>query len=139
MSTLMSRLSICFAAGCVGALVNSWVVWYLGRRGIPQQFGVGIAPKWSATYLYARLVWGGIWGLVFAVPFWRSGFWTGVFSRGILFSFIPTLFQLLVVFPVFQDKGMFGLALGTLTPVFVCLYNAVWGFYTALWLFLARE
>ena len=134
---LLGRASLAFAAGCVGALANSWLVWYLGRKGIPQMFGVAMAPAWSTAYLYPRLVWGGLWGLLFILPIWRSGFWTGVFSRGILFSLAPTLFMLLYVFPYLAGKGMFGLALGKLTPVFVFLYNAVWGFCAALWLYFA--
>ena len=138
MSLLVRRISLTFAAGCFGALVNTWVVWYLGRKGIPQTLGVSIAPAWSLQFLYPRLVWGGLWGLAFMMPVLRGGFWIGVFSRGILFSFFPTLFQLLYVLPVLQGKGMLGMSLGTLTPVFVCLYNAVWGFCAALWLYFAR-
>jgi hypothetical protein len=138
MSSFISRASIAYAAGCIGALVNSWLVWYMGRKGIPQKFGVAIAPAWSAAFLYSRLVWGGLWGLLFTLPMWQSGFWTGVFSRGILFSIFPTLFQLLYVFPSLGGKGMMGLALGKLTPVFVFLYNAVWGLCAAFWLYLAK-
>ncbi|HOV85141.1 MAG TPA: hypothetical protein PLM79_02195 [Syntrophobacteraceae bacterium] len=133
MSGSMRRISIVFAGGVFGAFVNSLLAWYLGRKGIPQQFGVAIAPAWSAQYLYPRLVWGGLWGLVFLAPAWRSGFWVGVFARGVLFSLLPTLFQLLYVFPVLQGKAVLGLTLGKLTPVFVFFYNAVWGFCAALW------
>lgn len=139
MNQLIRRISVCFAAGCVGALVNTWLVCYLGRKGIPQLVDVKITPKWSLSFLYPRLVWGGLWGILFAAPIWRGGFWTGVFSRGILFSFFPTMFQLLYAFPFLQHEGMFGLTLGRLTPVFVCLYNAVWGFCAAFWLYLARD
>ena len=139
MSRQVQRISISFAAGCFGGLINSLAVWYLGRKGIPQQFGVAIAPVWSLSFLYPRLVWGGLWGLLFTIPIWRSGFWIGVFSRGILFSLIPTLFQLFYVFPHLQGKEMMGLALGALTPLFVCLYNGIWGFCAALWLYAAKE
>ncbi len=99
---------------------------------------MSIAPSLSLAYLYPRLVWGGLWGFVFMLPFWRGGFGVGVFSRGILLSLFPTLFQLLYVFPEMQGKGMLGLSLGKLTPVLVLLYNAVWGFCTALWIHLAK-
>ncbi len=134
MSTSLQQVSLCFAAGCVGGLVNALVVWFVGSRGIPQRFGVGIAPVLTLGFLYARIVWGGVWGLVFVMPVWRGGFWVGVFGRGILLSILPTLFQLFYVFPVMLGKGTLGLALGKLTPVFVCLYNAVWGLAAAFWL-----
>lgn len=139
LARVLDRLSICLAAGAFGAIINSLVVWYFGRKGIPQRFGVTIAPALSAGFLYPRLVWGGIWGVLFSVPLWRDGFWTGVFSRGILFSLLPTLFQLFYVFPVLMGKGMMGAGFGKLTPVFVCFYNAVWGFSAALWLYAARR
>lgn len=93
----------------------------------------------SAPSLYSRVVWGGLWGLLFVTPVWKSGFWVGVFSRGVLLSIFPTLFQLFYVFPFLQGKGMMGIALGQLTPVFVFFYNAVWGFFAALWLYAARS
>ena len=135
MRNVVGRLSVGFAAGCLGALVNSWLVCYLGQRGIPQLFGVTLAPKWSLAFLYPRLVWGGLWGLLFALPVWRGTFWIGVFSRGILFSLAPTAFQLLYVFPQLLGKGTMGLALGKLTPLFVFAYNAVWGLVAALWVY----
>jgi hypothetical protein len=136
---ILRQICIAFAAGTIGGLVNSGLVWYLGTMGIPQHFGVAIAPKWSLAFLYPKLVWGGLWGLVFALPVLRNGFWVGVFSRGILLSLPPTLFQLLYVFPVLLGKGNLGLSLGKLTPVFVFFYNAVWGLSAALWLYVARQ
>ena len=137
--SFLRRMSVCFAAGCFGALIHSCLVWYLGSTGLPQQLGVTIAPAWSKPFLYPRLVWGGLWGLIFMLPVWRKGFWTGVFSRGILFSLLPTAVQLFYVFPFIMGKGMLGYALGKLTPLFVCLYNAVWGFCTALWIYSTKE
>jgi hypothetical protein len=136
---IIGRISVGFAAGCLGALVNSWLVWYLGRRGVPHMFGVALAPKWSLAFLYPRLVWGGIWGLLFVLPVWRGGFWLAVFSRGILFSLAPTVFQLLYVFPSLMGKGTMGLGLGKLTPLFVFCYNAVWGLTAAFWVHLEER
>ncbi len=138
MRGVIRRISLVYAAGTFGALVNSCLSWYMGTVGIPQKFGVAIAPSWSLSFLYPRVVWGGLWGLLFLAPIWRGGFWTGVFSRGIIFSALPTLFQLLYVFPLLQGKGILGLTLGKLTPFFVIFYNAVWGFFTALWLYVVK-
>ena len=138
-SRLIRRVSLCFAAGAVGALANSWLAWYVGGTGLPGRFGVGLTPALSAAWLYPRLVWGGLWGLVFLLPLWKHGFWVGVFSRGVLLSFFPTAFQLFYVFPFMMGKGFMGVALGKLTPVFVLFYNAFWGFCAALWLYWSKD
>tara|TARA_B100002003_G_C14035733_1_gene499092 strand:+ start:569 stop:976 length:408 start_codon:yes stop_codon:yes gene_type:complete len=124
------RASLCFAAGCLGALANSWSVWYFGSKGIPISFGVTIAPSFSLAWLYPRIVWGGLWGLLFLLPVMKNRF----LSRGLLFSLGPTLVQLFIVFPMKAHKGVMGLTLGTLTPAFVFLYNAIWGLVAAIWL-----
>jgi hypothetical protein len=122
-------LSLFFAAGVVGAFVNSLAVWLFGELGAPRALGVAMVPDWSAGWLYPRLVWGGIWGLLFVLPIQAAGV-----RRGLLVSLAPTLFQLFVVFPVWAGKGVAGLELGLLTPVFVLLYNAIWGVTASWWL-----
>jgi hypothetical protein len=139
MSSFLRRISTCFAAGCIGAVVSTWLAWRLGSLGIPQKLGVALAPGWSMPFLYRQVVLGGLWGFLFAVPLWRRGFRDGVFSRGILFSLIPAMVQLLYVLPFLEGKGMFGLKLGALTPAFVIFYSAVWGLCTGLWLYAANE
>jgi hypothetical protein len=139
MDRLIRQSSIVFTGGLLGALVNSWLVWYLGRQGVPGHLGIAIAPAWSKMFIYSRLVWGGLWGLLFLLPIWRSGFWVGVFSRGLFFSLGPSLFQLLYVFPVLHHRAVLGLDLGSLTPLYVVLMNAVWGVSAALWVHSAGQ
>jgi hypothetical protein len=122
-------LSLCLAAGAVGALANSMAVWLLGQLGLPQALGVKLAPAWSAAWLYPRLVWGGLWGLLFVLPL--SSGWV---LRGLLLALAPALFQLFVVLPYWQGRGQAGLELGMLTPLFVLLYSAVWGVTASWWL-----
>jgi hypothetical protein len=122
-------LSLLFAAGVVGALANSLVAWGVGQIGIPRMLGVALAPEWSAAWLYPRLVWGGLWGLLFVLPVTAA-----VVPRGLLISLAPTLCQLFVVYPAWAGKGVAGLELGVLTPVFVALYNAVWGVTASWWM-----
>ena len=59
---------------------------------------------------------------------------TRILSRGLILSLGPTLVQLFVVFPLKAHKGVMGLDLGSLTPVFVFIFNAIWGLATAIWL-----
>lgn len=121
-------LSLFFAAGVVGALANSLAVWGAAELGLPQALGVSLAASVSPAWLYPRLVWGGLWGLLFVLPIAL-----GVVPRGLLVSLAPSLFQLLVVFPAWAGRGIGGIELGALTPVFVLLYNAVWGVTASWW------
>jgi len=124
----MKKLLIFFAAGCLGALANSLTVWLFGEFGITGQFHVSMAPPLTPGWLYPRIVWGGIWGLLFVLPLTNAK----PVRKGILLSILPTIIQLLVVFPIKAKKGYLGLQLGTLTPVFVVFYNMVWGVVTSL-------
>lgn len=129
----MKNLFIYFTAGCIGAVANSLVVWFFGDIGITKAAGVAIAPALSAQWLYGRIVWGGIWGLVFVLPLFRSN----LVLKGSLLSLLPTIVQLLVIFPD-AGKGMGGMALGTLTPVFVLFFNWIWGVVAAAAIKTAR-
>ena len=130
----MKKLSIYFAAGCLGALANSIAVWLFGYFGITSSFGVSIAPSISPNWLYPRIVWGGIWGLFFILPMLKSK----LLLKGAILSLLPTVVQLFVVFPFKAHKGIAGLELGLFTPLFVLFFNWVWGFVTAFTIKLAR-
>ena len=129
MSNFGQRITVTFAAGCLGGLINSLALWIFGQAGITAQFGVKLAPSLSPQWLYPRLVWGGGWGFLFLLPLLRND----TLLQGLLLSLGPTIVQLFFTFPE-AGKGMLGLQLGQLTPVFVLFFNAVWGVTTAIWL-----
>ena len=89
MNNLAKKLSLVFAAGCLGGLLNSLAVWIFGVLGVTSALGVKIAPSLSAPWLYPRLIWGGIWGLLFLSPLMQRRF----LYRGLIFSLGPTLVQ----------------------------------------------
>lgn len=130
----MKKILIYFAAGCLGALVNSLVVWFFGDFGIMENFSVSISPSLSPDWLYPRIVWGGIWGLLFALPLLNSK----LIRKGSLLSLFPSAVQLFIVFPYKANKGMAGLDLGLLTPLFVIFFNWIWGVITALTIKLSK-
>ncbi|UCF31106.1 MAG: hypothetical protein JSV26_01385 [bacterium] len=130
MTGMLRRFAILFSAGALGGLVNSVALWALGRLGVTAALGVSLAPRLVPMWLYPRIVWGGLWASLFLFPILRRS----PFKRGFLYSLGPTAVQLLVVFPQKAHKGMFGLDLGTLTPLFVILLNLVWGITAAYFL-----
>ena len=130
MKSFFRNLTLVFAAGSMGGLVNSLVLWLFGRAGIPAELGVKLAPALTPGWLYPRLVWGGLWGFLFVLPIFRNQ----PFAQGLFFSLWPSVVQLFIVFPYQANKGLLGLDLGTLTPVFVLFFNALWGLTAAFWL-----
>ncbi|MEJ2364459.1 MAG: hypothetical protein P8017_07215 [Deltaproteobacteria bacterium] len=134
MTNIFRTLSLVFAAGCVGAVANSLMVYLFGDLGINAALGVKIAPRLTPAWLYPRVVWGGLWGFLFLLPIFRRS----LLARGLFFSLGPSLFMFFVVFPLKAKKGMFGLELGSITPVLVLFFNGVWGVTAAIWLRFGR-
>ncbi len=128
MRQVLDRLSMSFAAGAFGGLLSSLAIWAAGVYDLTDRLAISYAPALTPTWLYPRIVWGGLWGFLFMLPL--SGHW---WLRGILLSLVPTAFQLLYVFPQETGDGFLGLRLGTLMPAFVLAANAIWGL-SAAWL-----
>ena len=125
----LRRCAVVFFAGTLGALANSLAVWLAGALGLTASLGVAIAPALTPGWLYGRLVWGGLWGSLFLLPWGPRSWWV----RGLVFSLGPSAVQLLVVFPAKGAPGLLGLGLGAATPLLVLVFNAVWGLVAA-WL-----
>jgi hypothetical protein len=130
----MKKALIFFAAGCLGGLANSVAVWGAGYYGITSALDVAISPQFSPQWLYPRIVWGGLWGLLFLLPMLNSR----LFYKGTVLSVFPTIAQLFVVFPFVVHKGIAGIELGILTPLLVVIFNWIWGVVTALTIKIAK-
>ncbi|MBW1896404.1 MAG: hypothetical protein JRI47_05045 [Deltaproteobacteria bacterium] len=135
MRNFARRLTLLFSAGCFGGLVNSLALWQLGNYGVTANAGIDIAPPLTPAWLYPRIVWGGLWGFLFMLPFYRQSH----FLRGLLFSLGPSFVQLFVVFPFKAHDGWLGLKLGYMTPFLVLVLNALWGICVVLWLRFINE
>lgn len=125
---MLKAINGALAGGLVGALLNSVALWLLGAAGVTAIIGVAIKPEFTRPWLYQRLLWGGIWGLLFLLPILRNR----VFLRGILFSLAPSALAFFVLFPD-AGKGVLGLGFGRATPVLVILVNMVWGLAASCW------
>ena len=96
----VKEVSLTFAAGALGGLANSLVLWLFGAVGLNQFLGVALAPQLTPAWLYPRLVWGGLWGWLFLLPRPKLTY----SSRGIIFSLGPSLVQIFVVFVHIEVK-----------------------------------
>jgi hypothetical protein len=125
-------LSLFFAAGALGGLANSLVLWVVGKLGFAHTLGT-IAPALTPGWLYPHIVWGGLWGALFLIPLG----WDWV-RKGLFLSLAPSVVQLFLVFPLKTKGGAVGLALAALTPLAVLFFNAVWGVVASFWLTVVR-
>lgn len=139
MNQRIQQISLYLAAGAIGALANSIIVWLAGAIGLTAALGAKIAPSFTLPWLYQRLTWGGLWGLLFFLPIKPRGYdRRSLILRGLLVSLGPSLAQLLYFFPA-TGKGLLGLQLGATVPIFVLLFSAVWGVVAAAWIGAARR
>jgi hypothetical protein len=125
-------IAVCFCAGMLGALCSSLVTWKAGQMGLPAMADVQMAPALSSDWLYSRLVWGGLWGLTYFLvvgPLKSRRHWA---RKGLWISLLPSAFQLFFVYPHLTRHGLLGLDLGQFTPLFVVLYNMIWGLCTGI-------
>ncbi|MCO1333060.1 hypothetical protein MO867_01785 [Microbulbifer sp. OS29] len=121
MREIVRNLSICFAVGSFGGLCYALGLWAMGHYGITQWLGVDLAPSLSNAYLYQRVVWGGVFGLLFLLP-WRNAW----LMRGALLSLLPAGLMLLYLLP--QRGYDYGaLILGQMTPLVIILACAIGG------------
>jgi len=125
---MIRKISGAFAGGALGAFVDSFNIWFMGKVGISDLLRVGMKPEFTAAWLYPRMVWGGIWALLLIVPLWKQR----QVLRGCAFSLIPSSMMLLMVLPS-MGKGTLGLGFGALTPVVVVGLNFIYGVVASLW------
>jgi hypothetical protein len=125
---MIRKISSAYVGGLLGALVDSFNIWLLGVIGFTGLIGVGLKPEFTPAWLYPRLVWGGIWGLILLIPYFKGR----TVVRGMVMSLAPTATMFFAVFPA-MGKGVFGLGFGALTPALVLLLNFIWGIVASYW------
>lgn len=131
MNNWYARLSLAAAAGAIGAIVQTFVIVGLSELALFQALGMPFKIPFTLPYLYQRVTWGGLWGLLFIIPLLpRMAHW----KRGLIFAAAPALASLLFFLPFHDDMGWFGLKMGPLWPVVVILFALLWGFVAGSWL-----
>jgi hypothetical protein len=122
--------SLAFTAGVIGTLANRVALWLLGLLAIipPTHFAFPV-PVQMKLWIYAAIVWGGLWGFLFLIP-WRAQWWL----RGIVLGFGPTLGVWLVIYPYVAHAGFFGAQRGVMALIIPFLVNNIaWGLAASWW------
>ncbi|MEB3828705.1 hypothetical protein [Phormidium sp. CCY1219] len=111
------QATVFFSEGALGGLTNSLTVWLFGQLWITSALGVNIAPALTPNWLYPRIVWGGLWGVLFFLPILKNH----PLSKGLVLSLGPTL---AIVSSVSRESetGNDGVGVGDVNPyLWYCL------------------
>ena len=128
--TLKQRVTICFAAGVIGALAVVLFSRVLFGLGMSTAFGVKAPLSMKAPDIYRPLFWGGLWGILFG--FFIKAVWKRLYLIGFLYVIVP-LAALYIIFLPMRGAGLFGLqAGGAAFAVYLLIVNLPYGIFTAL-------
>ena len=83
MSQWLRNSALAFAAGCGGGLAKSLAAWTAFHFGMTILIGSKGAAALQAGVLYPRVVWGGLWGLLFLLPLVSRSIWIGGLVAGL--------------------------------------------------------
>ena len=122
------NMSLAFTGGAVGAFVDSFNIWAMGKIGISDFIGITMKPEFTPPWVYQRMIWGGIWMFLLLSPVLKNR----IYLRGMLFSLAPSAMMLFIVLPS-MGKGIFGLGFGSFMPVVVVGLNCIYGIVASSW------
>lgn len=125
---IICKVSGAFTGGALGALLDSFNIWAMGKIGLSDFLGITMKPEFTAPWAYKRMIWGGIWMLLLLLPLMKNR----PILRGMTVSLVPSAMMLFMVLPE-MGKGLFGLGFGTLMPVVVICLNFIYGIFASYW------
>jgi hypothetical protein len=115
--------ALCYSAGTVGGLAKGGLIWACGRAVLTAPLADDLARALHPGGIYMRLVWSGMYALIFLLPFARSS----LLLRGLLGAMAVSVFQLLLL-PLIQHSN---LHIFTFTTLALLVLNCAWGIAAA--------
>lgn len=133
---LVKKATLAYASGSFGALLNSFALYVAAMIGLSTLFGVSMMTEWSLEWLYPRLVWGGVLAFLFVLPVYQTRW----LVRGLVWSIVPTIPHLFIIFPGQADvAGETVIEVGVITLICVYIFNCIWGLITSYMLHVFRD
>ena len=116
MKKILNNVFVAFMSGLLSSLILIFLF------AIARQHGVhSIVLDDDFKYnLYRLMVWGGVWAMLFAVPFPRN-----ILIKVVLVGASVILFNSLVLMPL-NGQGYFGLDAGTEVIKMNIIFNSIW-------------
>jgi hypothetical protein len=127
---LSARLGLGLLAGVLAGLFHGILTELNSVLSLSTALGASVDTDLSAAEWGFRALVGSVWGVIFGV-FYPSVPGEGFVARGIVFSLLPSVYTLLLVYPVFMGVGVLGVSLGSLAWLFVLVGNGLAGVVAA--------
>ena len=131
MWNFFGRFSKVFAAGAFAGFVQTVVLWILAQVGLFRLLSEPFDFPLNPSLLYQRMIFGGVWALLFLVPLLRTA---PHGQRGLSIGLLRALLTLLLINPFVDQVGVLGLNFGWAWPLIVLFSNLLWGFLAGYWL-----
>lgn len=127
---LSARIGLGLLAGLLAGLFHGVLTELNASLALSATLGAAIDVDLSAAEWGRRALYGGIWGLALGIVYpMVPGH--GFLAKGALFSLLPSLYTLVIVYPVMMGVGLLGLRVGFLAWAFVVFGNALAGVVAA--------
>jgi len=127
---LSARLGLGVLGGVLAGLFHGLLTEVAGGIGLTVLLGVGIDVDLSAGQYLLRAMHGSVWGVALGVLYpVVPG--KGVAGKGAMFSLLPSMYTLFVVYQVFLGLGLLGVRQALATFPLVLLGNALAGVVAA--------
>ena len=121
----LRNLTIGYGAGVVGALGlfgAGWVAAQIGLRGL-----LGLPPANAMAFpgdYYKPMIWGGVWGLLLALPLFTRLWW----FRGVVLGLLAT-----AAIPLYFNKALQQDPAMIRNIIYAAILNVIWGLVAAGW------
>jgi multidrug transporter EmrE-like cation transporter len=125
---MLRFIALCYSAGSFAAFLSSLAMHLGASGGLHRAFGLALRPGFDTNWLFPRIVWGGLVGMLFAFPLPLRFSWIGLFAITVAL----TCLQLFVVYPIWEGMGYLGLRYGWAMPFFCFGYTAIYVIGTSL-------
>jgi len=122
---MLKKLPVVFSSGAFGGFIEVLTYYIFSLTGIVAIFGMPAAPGWKPEMVYRPVVWGGLWGIVFLIPFLDELY----ILKGIVLSILPTLAAWFIFIP---GKMPVNMRPGLMALLLIVIQNAIWGIVTVL-------
>lgn len=128
MKKQLSSLSSAFTSGVMGALMASLLLECADSFGLDRFLGFSLRHDFTLVWLYPRIVWGGVLGLLLLLPVPNITGW----KKGLLLSLAPTTVEFFIAYPA-AGAGNLGLKWGVWVPLITLGVNALGTVFAVFW------